>query len=145
MLSTAWVPAAVGPARRLLASLVDSLSGELSHRTAAYAILGLARLDPDRLDASGRSLLERCVTQLEDAREAHAVEGWRWFEERLTYDNARLPHALIVGGVALDRDDAVKAGLDSLAWLGNESGLAEGRLRLTGHLGRTRGAGARRG
>ncbi len=139
VLSTAWVPAAVGPARRLLATLVDSLKGELSHRTAAYAILGLARLDPDRLDASARSLLERCVTQLEDALEAHAVEGWRWFEERLTYDNARLPHALIVGGVALDRDDAVKAGLDSLAWLGDESGLAEGRLRLTGHLGRTKG------
>jgi hypothetical protein len=139
VLSTAWVPAAVGPARRLLATLVDSLKGELSHRTAAYTILGLARLDPDRLDASGRSLLERCVKQLEDALEAHAVEGWHWFEERLTYDNARLPHALIVGGVALDRDDAVKAGLDSLAWLGDESGLAEGLLRLTGHLGRTKG------
>jgi glycosyltransferase involved in cell wall biosynthesis len=139
VLATAWVPAAVGPARRLLATLVDSLQGELSHRTAAYAILGLARLDPDRLDASARSLLERCVTQLEDALEAHAVEGWHWFEERLTYDNARLPQALIVGGAALDRDDAIKAGLDSLSWLGDESGLSEGRLRLTGHLGRAKG------
>jgi hypothetical protein len=139
VLSTAWVPAAVGPARRLLATLVDSLQGELSLRTAAYTILGLARLDPDRLDASARSLLERCVTQLEDALEAHAVEDWHWFEERLTYDNARLPHALIMGATALERHDALTAGLDSLAWLGDESGLAEGVLRLTGHLGRTRG------
>ena len=139
VLSTAWVPAAVGPARRLLATLVDSLQGELSLRTAAYTILGLARLDPDRLDASARSLLERCVTQLEDALEAHAVDDWHWFEERLTYDNARLPHALLVGATALERPAALTAGLDSLAWLGDESGLAAGVLRLTGHLGRTRG------
>ena len=60
ILSTAWVPAAVEPSRRLLAALVGSLEAELSVRTAAYAILGLARLDKDRLDpaaaASARSL-----------------------------------------------------------------------------------------
>ncbi len=139
VLSTAWVPAAVEPARRLLASLVASLDADMSLRTAAYAILGLARLDADRLDASARLLLERCVTQLETAHEQSARDGWRWFEDRLTYDNARIPHALIVGGAALERDQAVAAGLDSLAWLGDECGLAEGVLRLPGHLGRGRG------
>ncbi len=139
VLSTAWVPAAVGPARRLLASLVASLDTELSLRTGAYTILGLARLDPDRLDASARLLLERCVTQLEAAHETSSTDGWRWFEDRLTYDNARIPHALIVGGAALEREQAVAAGLDSLAWLGDECGLADGVLRLPGHLGRSRG------
>jgi glycosyltransferase involved in cell wall biosynthesis len=139
VLSTAWVPAAVGPARRLLASLVASLDTELSLRTAAYVILGLARLDADRLDASARLLLERCVMQLEAAHELSAHDGWRWFEDGLTYDNARIPHALIVGGAALEREQAVAAGLDSLAWLGDECGLADGVLRLPGHLGRTRG------
>ena len=56
----------------------------------------------------------------------------------LTYDNARLPHALIVGGVALGREDLTQTGLEALRWLGDESGLAEGTLRLTGHLGRAR-------
>ena len=139
ILSTAWVPAAVGPSRRLLAALVGSLEGELSLRTAAYAILGLARLDKDRLDAPAGALLERCVTQLEAASDATSGEGWRWFEERLTYDNARIPQALIVGGAALGREPAVAAGLGSLAWLGDECGLADGVLRLTGHLGRRRG------
>ena len=37
VLSTAWVPAIVGPSQRLLAALVRSLAGELSIRTAAYA------------------------------------------------------------------------------------------------------------
>ena len=44
----------------------------------------------------------------------------------LTYDNARLPQALIVGGVTLGRDDLTETGLDALRWLGDESGLAEG-------------------
>ncbi len=61
VLSTAWVPAVVGPSQRLLASLVRSLQGDLSIRTAAYATLGLARLDADRLDDEARELLERCV------------------------------------------------------------------------------------
>src|SRR5205823_7329459 len=62
-----------------------------------------------------------------------------WFEDALTYDNARLSQALIIGGAALARDDAVAAGLNSLAWLGDESGLADGFLRLPGHHGRRRG------
>ena len=139
ILSTAWVPAAVEPSRRLLAALVGSLDVELSVRTAAYTILGLARLDRDRLDPAAASLLERCVAQLEAAYEATAGEGWRWFEEKLTYDNGRLPHALIVGGTAVGRESAITVGLDSLAWLGDECGLEEGLLRLPGHLGRRRG------
>ena len=139
ILSTAWVPAAVGPSRRLLATLVGSLDTEISLRTAAYAILGLARLDRDRLNATAAALLERCVTQLEAARDATSTDGWRWFEEGLTYDNARLSQALIVGGARIERESAVTAGLDSLAWLGDECGLGEGLLRLPGHLGRVRG------
>jgi glycosyltransferase involved in cell wall biosynthesis len=138
VLSTAWVPAIVRPSQRLLVSLVRSLQGALSIRTAAYATLGLARLDADRLDDPARELLERCVARLEDAYETSSDNAWRWFEDVLTYDNARLPHALIVGGVALDRDHAVTAGLESLAWLGDESGLADGLLRLPGNEGRHR-------
>ena len=138
VLTTAWVPALVDPAQRLLATLVRSLEGELSLRTAAYTSLGLARLDADRLDDDARSLLERCVTQLEAAYDDTAGDGWNWFEDSLTYDNARLSQALIIGGTALDRTAAVDAGLSSLAWLGDECGLAEGFLRLPGHKGRHR-------
>jgi len=138
VLSTAWVPGVVGPAGRLLTSLVTSLNEDVSLRTAAYAILGIARLDPDRLEPDARLLLERLVDQLQAAYEATAADGWRWFEDDLSYDNARLPQALIVGGEALGREVAVAAGLESLGWLGDECGLADGKLRLTGHCGRRR-------
>jgi glycosyltransferase involved in cell wall biosynthesis len=138
VLTTAWVAALVDPAQRLLAVLVRSLDGDLSLRTAAYTALGLARLDADRLDADARRLLERCVDQLEAAYAQTAGDGWSWFEDSLTYDNARLSQALIIGGSALQRSSAVDAGLSSLAWLGDECGLAAGFLRLPGHEGRDR-------
>jgi glycosyltransferase involved in cell wall biosynthesis len=138
VLGTAWAPALVEPTRRLLDTLVGSLAGDIPHRTAAYAVLGLARLDPDRLNADAHRLLERCISQLEAAHATHAGPGWDWFEDALTYDNARLPQALIVGGAALDRPHAVELGLSSLAWLGDECGLDDGVLRLPGHSGRHR-------
>ena len=139
ILSTAWVPALVGPTRRLLDSIVAMLAPKVSLRTGAYAALGLARLDHDRLGPEDRVLLELTLERLLVAYRTTASEDWSWFEDRLTYDNARLPHALIAGGTALGRDDLVEVGLSTLLWLGNESGLEDGTLRLTGHLGRTRG------
>jgi glycosyltransferase involved in cell wall biosynthesis len=138
ILSTAWVPAVVGPTRRLLDEIVGTLDSELSLRTGAYTVLGLARLDPDRLQPSARKLLGRLVDGLAAAYEAHAADEWQWFEDALSYDNACLPHSLIVGGVALGRDDLTETGLKALRWLGDESGLVEGTLRLTGHRGRQR-------
>ncbi|HUZ80933.1 MAG TPA: glycosyltransferase family 4 protein [Gaiellaceae bacterium] len=138
ILSTAWASALVEPTQRLLDSLVGGLNGPTSLRTDAYVVLGLARLDPDRLDDPARRLLECGVDRLSTAFEATASEGWLWFEHALTYDNARLPQALIAGGTALGQDDQVASGLESLRWLGDESGLASGMLRLTGHRGRKR-------
>ncbi|HLX31191.1 MAG TPA: glycosyltransferase [Gaiellaceae bacterium] len=138
ILATAWIPALVVPARDLLAQQVDALAGTVSLRTAAYAVLGLSRLDADRLDPAARRLLERLVDQLADAYERHAESGWGWFEDELSYDNARLSHALISGADALGRSDLVELGLDSLRWLGDESGLEGDFLCLAGHRGRRR-------
>ena len=139
ILSTAWVPAFVGPTRRLLDVIVGTLGAEMSLRTGAYAALGLARLDSDRRQPAGLQLLERVADHLATAFETQSSAEWRWFEDALSYDNACLPHALIIAGVTLDRQDLTATGLDALRWLGDESGLAEGTLRLTGHVGRRRG------
>jgi hypothetical protein len=139
ILGTAWIPAVVEPTSELLERLVASLAGELPLRTAAYAVLGLARLDPDRLDPDARQLLERCTEQLAAAYRTTASDGWLWFEDALSYDNARLPQALLRGADAIGRDDLVELGLEALRWLGDECGLQDDFLRLPGHAGRHRG------
>lgn len=87
VLATAWIPAVVRPAGELLDRLVGTLAGDVHLRTAAYAVLGLSRLDPDRLDPAAHRLLERLVEQLADAYERTASEDWRWFEDRRGISN----------------------------------------------------------
>ncbi|MGZ4316844.1 MAG: glycosyltransferase [Gaiellaceae bacterium] len=142
ILATAWIPAVVVPTRDLLERALRPLSTDVSLRTAAYTVLGLSRLDPDRLDPQAQQLLERLTQQLADAYRGTAAEGWRWFEDELSYDNARLSQALINGGAALGRNDLVQMGLDSLRWLGDECGLDDDFVQLTGHHGRRRGEAA---
>jgi glycosyltransferase involved in cell wall biosynthesis len=139
ILDTAWIPALVVPARDLLQRQVATLAGEVSLRTAAYTVLGLSRLDADRLEQPARRLLERLVEQLADAYDRTASDEWSWFENELSYDNARLSQALIGGGEALGRPDLTARGLQSLRWLGDESGLQDELLRLSGHRGRRHG------
>ncbi len=138
ILATAWIPAVVVPTRNLIERLVGALAGDVSLRTAAYAVLGLSRLDPDRLEPQTRRLLERLVDQLANAYERNAPDGWHWFEDKLTYDNARLPQALLSAGSTLGREDLTELGLESLRWLGDECGLEGDALRLPGHRGRRR-------
>ena len=91
-------------------------------------MLGLSRLDADRLEPAARRLLERLVEQLADAyRAAPRRTTGAGSRTSSRYDNARLSQALISGGDALGRDDLTELGLESLRWLGDECGLARGR------------------
>ncbi|MFN8224291.1 MAG: glycosyltransferase family 4 protein [Gaiellales bacterium] len=116
----------------LTASLVDR---ELWLRTGAYTLLGLTQLP---LTASRRALATRLVTQLVEAHDGCASRRWEWFEDTLTYDNARLSQALLAGGRWLGDLYAVEIGLRSLAWYGEECGLDTRELVLPGHEGRGR-------
>jgi hypothetical protein len=139
ILATAWIPAVVRPAGDLLDRLVGTLGDDVSLRTAAYAVLGLSRLDTDRLGPAAHRQLERLVEQLAAAYERTCSEDWCWFEDKLSYDNARLSQALLTGGSALGRPELAELGLESLRWLGDECGLDQDALRLPGHRGRRRG------
>jgi hypothetical protein len=83
--------------------------------------------------------LERLAEQLADAYERTCSEDWCWFEDELSYDNARLSQALLIGSNALDRPELAERALESLRWLGDECGLDKDALRLPGHHGRRRG------
>ncbi len=60
---------------------------------------------------------------------------WPWWEDTLTYANARLPQALLVTGAALRRPDWVESALASLRWLLTVQPAGKGPLSLIGNAG----------
>jgi len=85
-----------------------------SPRANAFAVLGAAEVlssSPDHRHA--RHVLQQCVGHLHVRDDAH----WPWPEERLAYDNARIPEALLAAGTLLGDEGLVDAGLRLLEWL----------------------------
>ncbi|MDT8299471.1 MAG: glycosyl transferase family 1, partial [Spirochaetaceae bacterium] len=89
-----------------------------SPRAWAFTLIGihhyLKRLSGDRRAGQIRDLL---VDKLLHRYEAAAADDWRWYENTVTYANAKLPHALVVTAGDTGDDRAMKIGLESLSWL----------------------------
>ena len=59
--------------------------------------------------------------------------GWTWIEATLTYDNARLPEALLIAGAVLGNDAMRRDALAALRWLGTVTTGAQGEYRPAGN------------
>ncbi len=105
-------------------------------RAWAPTLLGLdeylQRLDGDRLVIQIREAL---ATRLLNCFNDTAQNGWQWFENHLTYANARLPHALIVSGQAMNHDAMLETGLEALRWLVTVQTSETGAFRPIGSNG----------
>jgi hypothetical protein len=55
--------------------------------------------------------------QLADLFRANSTPEWRWFERIVTYDNAKLSHAMILSGYWTNQPEVLEIGLSSLRWL----------------------------
>ena len=82
----------------------------------AYAMLGLshacAAARGRRYAAALRYLADALLSEYELQR----GDDWEWFAPAMTYDNARLPEALIRAGLALDDARCSGAGMTTLAF-----------------------------
>lgn len=103
-------------AGRLRARALDAVDRMTYIRSRAYATLGLvAALGAKPDDALAiRARIDASAAMIADAYDAHAGEGWAWCEDVMTYDNARLPEALLRAGIALDDERYRRTGLAML-------------------------------
>lgn len=89
-----------------------------SPRAWAFALLGideyLKRLSGDRMASQARDVLTQRLLGL---FRQNASEEWPWFEDTVSYANARLPQVLIMNGSRLGDTETLNAGLASLKWL----------------------------
>ena len=83
-------------------------------RSNAYAVLGaVAALRAWPAAPKIEAFLHRTARRLPRPHRG----AWQWPEPRLTYDNARIPEALIAAGAMLGEENMVADGLALLEWL----------------------------
>jgi len=89
-----------------------------SPRAWAVALVGIhAYLRRFSGDSEARRVRERLATRLFELYEATATADWPWLEDIVTYDNGKIPQALLLSGRWMQREDMIQAGLRSLRWL----------------------------
>ncbi len=115
-----------------------------SPRAWALALMGtheyLKRFSGDR---SVNQIRETLTNRLMGLYERSASKDWPWFEDSVTYMNAKLSHALILSGRWSNRPDAFEVGLKSLRWLIEIQTAKGGYFRPIGSNGFYKRDGAR--
>ena len=129
-------PARAQWAKRLFGEAMGAVAGFTSPRAWAFTLLGLdsyCHVAPQ--DNAARKLRRDLSSRLEHLLSVNETPEWVWFEDRLSYDNARLSQALVVTGRSVGADKLVRAGLRSLQWLVAIQTAPQGHFRPVGSNG----------
>src|SRR5579863_3936594 len=107
-----------GAAGRMFELAVPAAVEFKSPRACAFALLGLQEyLDSFPGDRAALNAADALANRLLDSYQATSSADWKWFENVLSYSNARLPQALIRAGTRSGSDAMISAGLEALDWL----------------------------
>jgi hypothetical protein len=131
-------------AGQLFALALPAVMEFTSPRAWAFGLIGiheyLRRLSGDSLVNQTRDGL---TSRLVDLFDRNAERDWRWFEKELSYDNAKLAHALILSGRATGQQAVYERGLEALRWLTELQMSEKGHFRPIGSNGFYRRGGTR--
>lgn len=126
----------VGLAARLFDSALSITETFTSPRSWAFTLVGiheyLRRFSGSRVAQSVRQTL---AERLLDLYRHNSTDDWMWFEDVVSYSNAKLSHALLLSGQWLGRSDMSEAGLRSLEWLANVQRAENGHFVPIGNQG----------
>jgi glycosyltransferase involved in cell wall biosynthesis len=111
-------PALQSMAGQVFELALPAILNTTSPRAWAFALIGIheyqLRFSGDRRASQVREELSGRLMAL---YQNHRSDKWRWYEDRLTYCNAALPHALLMCGQSIPNTTMTEAGLESLSWL----------------------------
>lgn len=107
-----------------------------SPRAWAFTLIGiqeyLRRLSGDR---RANQIREFLTAKLMNSYAGVATADWQWFEDVVSYANAKLPHALIQSGRAMNDAAIMETGLKALRWLVKIQTSDAGSFRAIGSNG----------
>ena len=89
-----------------------------SPRAWAFALIGIHEyLQRFAGDSRVSQVQEELAERLLNLYQHNNKDGWHWFEDKLTYCNAALAHAMLLCGQSIPNSTMTEAGLESLNWL----------------------------
>jgi hypothetical protein len=131
-------------AKQLFAQALAAVTDFTSPRAWAFSLIGIHEyLRYIKGDSATNAVREELTKRLVALFDQVAAPGWTWFEEELTYDNAKLAHALIVSGRATGQRGVYERGIQALRWLVGVQTSQHGQLRPIGSNGFYKRNGAR--
>lgn len=122
-------------ARELFLSAIPHLSHLTHLRGMANSIIGVASyLHANPHDGGMIAELNNLVAPLKAAYRTHGSDSWQWFEEKMTYDNALLPLALLHHYQITEDPESLEIGMLTMAFLDKKT-LDKGYLNPVGNDG----------
>src|SRR5512147_1351344 len=118
VLGRSKTPALHNIASRVFQQSLLTILETTSPRAWAFALIGiheyLGRFAGDsRVSQVQDELAGRLLALYKDNK----VEGWNWFEDKLTYCNPVLSHVMLLCGQSIPNPEMTRVGLESLQWL----------------------------
>jgi glycosyltransferase involved in cell wall biosynthesis len=102
----------------LFKKAVQSAESLRSPRSVAFCLVGIhAYLQRFSGDSDVRRIFKVLAEKLFDQFINNATDDWPWPENALNYANGKLPHALLLSGRRMQRNDMTVIGLNALKWL----------------------------
>ncbi len=137
------------PARQSLAGHLfhaglPAVAGLTSPRAWAFALLGIDEyMRAFRGDSSVESLRKALAQKLLDIHRRTSTPDWPWFEDIVTYENARMCQALLATGSWMADAGMIAVGIRSLEWLASVQRSSDGYFAPIGSNGFYRRGGER--
>ncbi|HEY7090125.1 MAG TPA: hypothetical protein VH518_18655, partial [Tepidisphaeraceae bacterium] len=123
-------------ATRLFNDALEPLERLTFPRAWAFALIGINNyLNRFPGDTQSRRFRKLLADRLMALFRENASPDWPWCENLVTYDNARLPQALMLTGRALQDEQMVQQGITSLDWLVSVQTVEGGRISIIGNNG----------
>jgi hypothetical protein len=131
-------------AEQLFVRALPIVADFTSPRAWAFSLIGLHEyLRQKKGHCLANNVRDELTGRLTTLFDKVAAPGWTWFEDGLTYDNAKLAHALIVTGLATGQRSVYERGIQALRWLVGIQTSQHGQLRPIGSNGFYKRNGAR--
>ncbi|MEO8664405.1 MAG: glycosyltransferase family 4 protein [Ignavibacteria bacterium] len=108
----------LGLVKNLFDQSIKNMFHFKSPRAVAYIIIGcIFYLNKFSGAREIKKILKGLSARLTELYINSRTDDWRWYENRVTYVNARLPQALLMAGQYLNNKELTATGLESLEWL----------------------------